>query len=378
MTNSANPIDSVKEMKDMLMKMASDNKMYIILFFTFIVILAIVLYVSNKLNLKDSNCSNLKNSSNSSIISINDTNSPSNKYKDLSLNQFFIKTAYNCCCSGHFKNDYVDICALKNCAHYGVRALDFQIYSLNNKPIVSASSIESTQYKEIYNSIGFYNAIHSVRKYFVDDQSNQNRKDPLFLIFRLYTTNTLIYDMMAQALDEVYGYASPLSNMIYIPSTIDLANVKLSDLIQKVVIIVDTSYGDSNAFENSKLNNYASMVTGKSMTQQLYREKNLLSALYMSNTRSVSNESISNNLTILYPDIQQNKINYDSITSGIFNNVSFIGMNFQSSDKYLLDYNTIFSKSAILYKKKTLQDMCIKNEYKSTNICSAVNQQAKV
>ena len=125
---------------------------------------------------------------------------------------------------------------------------------------------------------------------------------------------------------------------------------------------------------NSKLNNYASMVTGKSITQQLYREKDLLSRVYMSNS-TVSNEYISNSLTILYPDIQQNKINYDSVTSGIFNNVSFIGMNFQSSDKYLLDYNNIFSTCAILYKQKTLQDMCSKNEYKSTNICSVVNKQ---
>jgi hypothetical protein len=119
------------------------------------------------------------------------------------------------------------------------------------------------------------------------------------------------------------------------------------------------------------------MVTGKSTTKQLYREKDLLSRVYMSKS-TVSNEYLSNSLTILYPDIQQNKKNYDSVTSGIFNNVSFIGMNFQSSDKYLLDYNNIFSKSAILYKKKTLQDMCSKKEYESTNICSAVNKEAPV
>ena len=369
-TNSTNT-----NVKYMLIKMAMDNKMYIILFFTFIVILVIFLYVSNKLNLKDLNCSNLNNSSNSSIISISDTNSTHNKYIKQTLNKFFIKTAYNCCCTGHFKNDYVHVCGLKNCAHYGVRALDFQIYSLNNKPIVSASSVESTQYKEIYNSIDFYNAIHAVRKYFVDDQSNQNRKDPLFLIFRLYTISSDIYDMMAQALDEVYGYASPLSNMIYmLPSNVQLGNVKLSDLFQKVVIIVDTSHGDANAFGNSKLNNYASMVTGKSTTEQLYRETDFLNKTY----NKISNEYLSQNISILYPNIQQNKKNYDFTTSGIFNNVSFIGMNFQSNDAYLKEYNNIFSKSAILYKQKILQEMCSKNEYKSTNICNAVNKQAPV
>ena len=64
-----------------------------------------------------------------------------------------------------------------------------KIYSLNNKPIVSASSVNSTEYKEIYNHIDFYNALTIVRKYFVDDQSNVNAKDPLFLIFRLSIIN---------------------------------------------------------------------------------------------------------------------------------------------------------------------------------------------
>ena len=190
------------------------------------------------------------------------------------------------------------------------------------------------------------------------------------------TTNATIYNMMAQALDEVYGYSSPLSNMIYIlPSNTELSNVKLSDLNQKVVIIIDTSYGDPNTFENSKLNNYAAMVTGKSLSQQLYRETNLLSLIH---SKSNSKTDISNNLTILYPNIQQNKINYDFTTSGIFNYVSFIGMNFQSSDKHLSEYNNIFSASAFLYKKKQLQDMCNKKEYSSTNICTAVKQQTPV
>jgi hypothetical protein len=38
----------------------------------------------------------------------------------------------------------------------------------------------------------------------------------LFLIFRLYTTNVPVYDLMAQAINQVYGYGSPLGNMVYI------------------------------------------------------------------------------------------------------------------------------------------------------------------
>ena len=59
------------------------------------------------------------------------------------LKDFYIKTAYNCFSSGKFKNDYVDNCALTNCASYGVRALDMQIYSVKNQPVISFSALKS-------------------------------------------------------------------------------------------------------------------------------------------------------------------------------------------------------------------------------------------
>jgi hypothetical protein len=132
--------------------------------------------------MKTAKCSKLSAQSNNKVKSISDQ---PNLIKTQLLYTFFIKTAYNCCCIGNFKNDYVDTCALKNCASYGVRALDFQIYSLNNAPIVSASSVKSTQYKEIYNHLSFYSVMKSVRQYFVDDSTNINRTDPLFLIFTI-------------------------------------------------------------------------------------------------------------------------------------------------------------------------------------------------
>jgi len=54
-----------------------------------------------------------------------------------SLRDFYIKTAYNCCSVGSYKNDYVDIQVLKNLLKQGVRALDFEIYSIDNEPIVA-------------------------------------------------------------------------------------------------------------------------------------------------------------------------------------------------------------------------------------------------
>jgi hypothetical protein len=346
------------------------NKTYITLFFVIIIVLGLLVYISNQLNLKNTNCALLSKSSNTSVISIEKTQGFNTNTE---LKNYFIKTAYNCCCVGNFKNDYVDPCALKNCASYGVRALDFQIYSLNNTPIVSASSVNSNKYKEIYNYMKFYDAMNFVRKFFIDDGTNANCKDPLFLIFRLHTTNAPVYDMMSQALNQVFGYASPMSNMIYmLPNNAKLDTTMLSSLMKRVIIIVDPSHGDKSAFANSKLMSFTSMVTGVSMDNNIYRESSLLGVVAVNRTNGYITD-VSNNLCLLYPDLQPNKNNYDFITSGIFNYLSFIAMNFQYKDQFLFEYNkTFFGSCAFIHKQKTLETMCIKPEYGSTNICKNI------
>ena len=347
----------------------SNNKTYILLFFVTMVILFMLIYISNKLNLKNKNCFDLSKQSNTTVQKTAeiDMHAP--------LNQYFIKTAYNCCCVGNFKNDYVDVCSLKNCASYGVRALDFQIYSLNNKPIVSASSVESTQYKEIYNYMTFYDTMNYVRKFFIDDGTNANFKDPLFLIFRLYTTNEAIYDMMAQVLNQIYGYTSAMGNMIY---TLDSSNnasldtTPLAELMKRVVIIVDPTHGNKTGFANSRLSNFTSMVTGISMNNQIYRESNLLGVVAVNRTNGYTTD-VSNNLCILYPDLQANKNNYDFVTSGIFNHLSFIGMNFQYKDQFLIQYNTKFFHSCAFVKKQNMiETMCLNPEFGATNVCKNI------
>jgi hypothetical protein len=220
---------------------------------------------------------------------------------------------------------------------------------LNDKPIVSASSVTSNEYKELYNHITFYDAMKYVSKWFITDSENLNSSDPLFLIFRLHTKKSTAYNMMAHTLNELFGYSSLLSNMIYIvPTNETLDNTKLSRLINKIIIIVDPTYADTRGFENSNLMNYTSLVTG-TFSNRMFRESELLSEMDVN--KSIGNSTdLSNNIHILYPNLQVNKNNYDFVTTGIFNKITFIGMNFQYYDIYLSDYNDIFTKSAILNK----------------------------
>ena len=83
---------------------------------------------------------------------------------------------------------------------------------------------------------------------------------------------------------------------------------------------------------------------------------------------------MSNNLCILYPDLQPNKNNYDFVTSGIFNYLSFIGMNFQYKDQFLIQYNTTFFNScAFVKKQKMIETMCLNPEFGATNVCKNIN-----
>jgi hypothetical protein len=265
---------------------------------------------------------------------------------DISLKDLHIKTAYNCCCTGQFKNDYVDLCGLKNCAKYGVRALDFQIYSLNNAPVVSASSVTSQNYKEMYNSIKFSDAMKEVKRQFITDSTNcTNTDDPLFLIFRIYSSNSDIYTAMYSVLQELFGTGNA-SNLIYLPGAEkSLDNTTLKQIYRRVIIIVDKT-GLTN-YESNKLKSIVALNMGTT-TNQIIRETEAVSNLSIN--PSFKNQA-DNYLTIVYPDLNGKNDNFDFVTSGINNGIQMIGLNFQRPDVYLDAYNSkYFNKKAFIKK----------------------------
>ena len=66
------------------------------------------------------------------------------------------------------------------------RALDFQIYSLKNEPIVACSTSSSHNFKESINHLTFNEVISKVNELFAVDVDYGLRDSPLFLIFRLH------------------------------------------------------------------------------------------------------------------------------------------------------------------------------------------------
>ena len=154
----------------------------------------IILWIQSKLTLKSKNCSKLnKNYINSPFIS--DINVSNSDYRH-DLRDYYIKTAFNCCATGSVKNDFVDICALETCIKQGVRCLDFEIYSMNDNPVIAVSSENKYYIKESYNKIDFSVALTAISKAFSGSYA-PNPNDPMILHFRIMTNNLKILDKIS-------------------------------------------------------------------------------------------------------------------------------------------------------------------------------------
>ena len=213
------------------------------------------LYIFNKANLNQTNCDNLNTVYDGELSKLQSI-SPSvinGTSLDLSGNirDYYIKTAYNCCSAGEFKNDYVNSCALKICFQQGVRCLDFEIYSIDNQPVVATSATDDYTVKETYNSIPLAKVLDKIYDYNSDDHGYcPNSLDPLFLHFRIKSDNCIMYNNFAKLLEDNHARLSFMSvkyNNEY--NGENFGNVPLSDLYDKtsnslkgnIIIMVDNS-----------------------------------------------------------------------------------------------------------------------------------------
>jgi hypothetical protein len=156
------------------------------------------------------------------------------------LKDYYIKSAYNCCNGGSYKNDYVDICILKNILKQGVRALDFEIYSINNLPVVATSTLSNYDIKETYNEIGFGDIMKTIQNYAFTNSSAPNPTDPVFIHLRIKSNNQKMFENFATILKE---YDSILLGNKYSFEYYgkNIGDIPVLDLCNKIIIIVDKS-----------------------------------------------------------------------------------------------------------------------------------------
>lgn len=222
-----------------------------------IVIILVLVYIYRIKNLENKECNFLTNiygNINGHIRSLNSSDNAC-KYKFL---DYYIKTAYNCCSGGSYKNDFVSLCALKNVLKQGVRGLDFEIYSINDKPVIATSTEASYFIKETFNSVDFGDALRTIISYAFSGSTAPNPTDPIIIHLRIKSTNQTMYTAMAE-LFETYNRFFLGKEYSYENQGTNLGSTDLLTFNGKIVLIVDRI---NTAFlENIKFCEYVNMTS---------------------------------------------------------------------------------------------------------------------
>ena len=325
--------------------------------FVIVVILWLITYVNTKINLGKTNCdiiTEVNKKTTPTKINSSWTTSTSPEYTGKKLRDFYIKTAYNCCASGQFKSDYVDICALKNTIKQGVRCLDFEIFCVKNIPVVGVSSIDMMGVKQSYNSIPVSIVLREINNNAFSETSGicPNPKDPLLLHFRIKTSNVNILNILASEIAENLGdKLLPIEFMRECNGS-NLTNKSITDFLGKVVIMVEKN-NTSNTMPLLYQSKNLWELTNVTTNSVFIHEKRFMDIKNSNDLETITNFN-KQNMTIVLPDLSTSNANYISTVPQALG-CQFMAMNFQNVDQNLITYNDLFEKKQSAFVPKPSQ-----------------------
>jgi hypothetical protein len=182
------------------------------------------------------------------ITSINPNDSQS-KFK---LRDYYIKAAYNAFNPDKFKNSKVSMDALLYVIARGCRFIDFEVFSVDNQPVISSSSVNSFNYKETFNHIPVSDAFEVLGSYVFSGAKCPNPGDPFIIHMRMMSRNVTMYDNLAKIISQSKTVARNLLGPKYGREyqSKDLGNENLLDFKGKIILIVD---GTNPVYRNTKL-----------------------------------------------------------------------------------------------------------------------------
>lgn len=322
--------------------MDEDFQSYIVMIFIGIILIIFICYMIYLSRLESRECdymNNLYSSVDGNIrpITSNDPDCSGNLY------DYYIKTAYNACSGGSYKNDFVNVCNLKAVIKQGVRCLDFEVYSVNNQPVVSSSTSDSYYVKETFNSVNFGSVMDTIRNYAFSGSTCPNPTDPVIIHLRCKSNNQEMYSKLADIfesntdimLGKEYSYEIGGKN---------LGNVPLMSLQNKVILVMDRS---NPAFiENEELLEYVNL-TSNSIFMREYNYYNV------KNTPDVNEltEFNKRGMTIVTPDTGSNPPNPSGIVCRA-SGCQMIAIRYQFVDNNLMENALFFDRAGYAFALK--------------------------
>tara|TARA_B110000261_G_scaffold151870_1_gene180855 strand:+ start:344 stop:1525 length:1182 start_codon:yes stop_codon:yes gene_type:complete len=280
-------------------------------------------------------------------ISTINTLIPNNRFS-YKLRDYYVKTAYNCCSSGDVKNDYVSEKALKTCIRQGARCLDFQIFSIDNRPVIAVSGNDDYSVKGSYNDVPFATAMKSIANYAFSPASCPCSGDPLILHFRVMTNNVSIMETMAHDIQASLASRTLGKDYSFENHGENIGSTKLKELKGKVVIIVDKSHANPT---KTKLDEYVNLTSNSAFMRTLrYRD-----VKFTPDMKELVDYN-KKNMSMCIPDVGEHPDN-PSPTIAHKYGCQFVAMSFPKMDDKMRYYTKIFDQegSAFALKPESLR-----------------------
>ena len=262
------------------------------------------------------------------------------------LRDYYIMSSYNSCCGGGFNKNFVDYEPLKNVIKRGARVLDFEIYSYQNKTVVAASSTNNFFVKGTYNSLPFSDVMDKVNTYAFSDATCPNPQDPLFLHFRIKSTQPHVYTDMTKVIYQTFLRRKLGKEYAYEYDGENMGLVPIKDLQGKVIIICSRT--NNNMFTKTKLNEFVNIASGGHFLKE-YRNYDV----QYTHSFNEMIESNKKNMALTMPDLQSSDANMP-VSLHLKYGCQMPCMNFQNPDSNLQFYITFFNDNNGAFALKPL------------------------
>jgi hypothetical protein len=316
-----------------------DFQSYLIMALIFIILIIFIGYMIYLSKLENSECSYMNTlypsvDGNIRPISAADPDCSGNLY------DYYIKTAYNACSGGSYKNDFVDICNLKAVIKQGVRCLDFEVYSIDNQPVVSTSTKDDYYIKETFNSVSFASVMETINNYAFAGGTCPNPSDPLLIHLRIKSNNQNMYSNLA-TIFKSYDNIMLGKDYSFENSGKNLGGVPLLTFQNKVILIVDKL---NNAFlENQDFLEYVNLTSNSVFMRgyDYYGVKN------NPDTQELT-EYNKRDMTIVFPDSGVSPSNPSGILCRTYG-CQMVAMRYQMVDNFLMENAAFFDRGGYAF-----------------------------
>jgi len=273
------------------------------------------------------------------------------------IQDYYILSSYNSCNTGNSpKNNTVSITSLQNVIKQGVRLLDFEIYSINNEPIVSTSTTPSNYYiKESNNYVNFSDAFETVINNAFSISSCPNPTDPIFISLRIKSTNQKMFDNLANIFESYqstttymldpeysfeYQHCSNGTNCL----SQNITELPIYLFNSKIIIMADKI--NTSILDNKNLMEFVNITTNSINCRLItnYEMKNSPDQVELQSFNKIS-------CTIVTPDSGSNPSN-PSIQMANILGIQFTAMNFSNVDSNLTECINYFNKEGYSFVLK--------------------------